>query len=490
MNRGNGFSCKLHRILTARAFLVAGYLFALLPASLRAVGPVLPGGTNDSSYTPLDSWSFNDTNNWTSDLGYAPVSFTNLSFSFLGNFASLVLNSTNPAWLQYNVYENDGTTNLTVDQGSLTFWFAPGWSSISEGGNGPGEYGRLLEVGAYTPDSSYGWWSIFVDDGGNNVYFSAQTNDLSSNVTTYISFPVSWTTNYFHFIALTYSATNTALYLDGALATNGPPMTVYPGGDVLTNGFFIGGDGVYQAHGMFNCLYTYDVPLDADTIQQIYDDEYEWYMINPLNMAMAQIVSAPSNPSTSPTPDVITGQGNLQAVGSTVSITSSNFWLANVSAFNTNGTMGLIFTIQGGYDNVPYDVFANSILDFSSDTNKTWAWMGQGFHGYTYMLTNLPPTACFLILGGTNDFDSDGLTDAYERLVSKTDPHNPNSNLDGISDGWEILLGLNPQVNNFTSPAQRSNYGYSFADWLNTVSGVRIGTVDLDNEGNVKTVSQ
>ena len=66
-------------------------------------------------------------------------------------------------------------------------------------------------------------------------------------------------------MALTYSATNTALYLDGALATNGPALTIYPGPDVLTNGFYIGSDsnGVYQAQGLFNSVVTYNDPLDC-----------------------------------------------------------------------------------------------------------------------------------------------------------------------------------------------------------------------------------
>ena len=209
---------------------LAGAAYAQVPS---------PGGKFGPTNTPLDSWSFNDHTNWTSDLGYAPISFTNLSFSHLGNGDSLVVDTNIPAWLQYNVYENDGTTNLTVDSGSVTFWYAPGdWSSTNAGGTGPGEWGRLFEVGAYTPDSSYGLWSIYVDDVGKNIYFSAQTNDLSSTLTTYLSSPISWTTNYFHFVALTYSPTNTALYLDGVLATNGPGVTIYPGPDVLTNGFY------------------------------------------------------------------------------------------------------------------------------------------------------------------------------------------------------------------------------------------------------------
>ena len=186
-------------------------------------------------------------------------------FAILATAASLVVDTNVPAWLQYNVYENDGTTNLTVDSGTVTFWFAPSsWSSTNAGGTGPGEYGRLFEVGSYTPDSSYGWWSIYVDDGGNNIYFSAQTNDLSSSLTTYLSAPISWTTNYFHFVALTYSATNTALYLDGVLATNGPGVTVYPGPDVLTNGFYIGSDEQRAISSPRNVQHRGDLQLPAE----------------------------------------------------------------------------------------------------------------------------------------------------------------------------------------------------------------------------------
>ena len=174
-------------VIFARAIIVAGLIFCA--ASGHAQLP--PGGkTNYPSYTPLDSWSFYDHANWTSDHGYAPVSYTNLDFSYLGDGASMVLDSTNPAWLQYNIIETNGATNLTVDVGSVTFWFAPNWSSTNADGNGPGEWGRLLEAGGFTPDSSFGWWSVYVDDGGNNIFFSAQTNDLSSNVVSYVSAPI------------------------------------------------------------------------------------------------------------------------------------------------------------------------------------------------------------------------------------------------------------------------------------------------------------
>ncbi len=103
----------------------------------------------------LQSWSFYDTVNWLDEDGYSPLSFTNIANSRLGDFYSLVVDTNIPAWLQYNVVETNGTTNLTVDAGTLTFWVAPGsWSSTNAGGTGPGEYGRLVEVGAYTTNSS------------------------------------------------------------------------------------------------------------------------------------------------------------------------------------------------------------------------------------------------------------------------------------------------------------------------------------------------
>ena len=263
----------------------------------------LPGdGSFGPTNSPLDSWSFQDNTNWTSDFGYAPVSFTNLNFSHLGNGASLVVDTNIPAWLQYNVYEDDGTTNLTVDVGSVTFWFAADWSSTNDanGGLGPQEWGRLLEVGGYTPDSSYGWWSIYVDDAGANLYFSAQTNDGSGNTYT-LSAPIDWTTNYFHFVALTYSSTNVSLYLDGQLATNDPGgLSVWPGNDVLANGFYIGSDsnGVLQAHGLFNTVATYNYPLASNDVQTIFNWDYTYYEISPWNTAMDNIVSAPTSAST------------------------------------------------------------------------------------------------------------------------------------------------------------------------------------------------
>ena len=443
-NGADSFSRKLNCIL-AHTLIVAGFLFCAISGLAQ-------------TYTPLASWSFYDRTNWTSDQDYSPAFFTNLDYSNLGNGWSLVVDSTNAAWLQYNVVETNGATNLTVDAGTVTFWFAPNWSSTNEGGTGPGEWGRLFEVGSYTPDSSYGWWSLYVDPDGANIYFSAQTNDLSSNACIYLSAPIAWTTNYFHFIALTYSATNTALYLDGSLVTNGPPMTIYPGADVLTNGFFIGSDsnGVNQAHGLFNTVATYSVPLNGDTIQQIFNRDYGIYMMIPWNTAMFKVSAANSSsgslsqPSSSPSYfNIISGAGYLQYLGGSADcVTSSNVWMTNVSATVVSQPLTFNFSIAGGFYGWMYDVFATPALA-SSLTNGVWTWMGQGGTCSSYSIPGLPTSGAVLfILGTPLDTDGDGLTDAYERLVSHSDPNIPDTDGNGMPDGWQVLhfggVGTNP----------------------------------------------
>lgn len=482
----SGFFQNISTFLTGTS--IAACL--LLYGANASAQPLPPG--SGSPHLPLDAWYFESTN-WLSSHRYAPVSFTNLvnvvTTPGNGDGNALLLDSTNAAWLQYDALESDGHANITVDQGSVSFWFSPDWTGTDQGGTGPGQLGRLIEVGSYTTNAAWGWWSLYIDAGGTNIYFSAQTNGAGTD---YLSAPISWTSNVWHNIVLTYSSTNSILYIDGVQATNGAGLSYWPGPDVLTNGFFIGSDsnGVLQARGMFDDLYAYNYQLDAGTIE----GNFAMYTIvfYPYSAFASYIVSAPSAPSIAPSFNAITGIGYLQPTSTNASgcVTSSSTWLTNIVATITNGGVMVTFTIGGGSNGVPYDVFANSVLDFSSNSNLAWAWMGQGYQCVTYSLTNLPNTACFLILGTPLDTDQDGLTDAYELLVSKTNPNKSDSSGDGMLDGWKVLWGLNPLINNTAQPGQRSNYGYNLTDWLNQISGVRSGAVGLDAEGNVQSASQ
>jgi hypothetical protein len=458
----------------------------LAPQLGRCAIPPVPGGGGDSTNTPLNSWSFADTNAWTSDRGYEPVSFANLSSSPLGQETALVLDSPFPAWLQYNVVEEDGTTNLTVDNGTVLFWFAANWTSASQGGTGPGGWGRLLEVGTNSADSGSSFWGIYIDPQGNNIYFAQQTNGAPA--VTNLSASIDWaTTNRWHLIALTYSATNSALYLDGTLVTNGPGLTCWPGAEALDQGFCIGSDstGVLQAHGMFDQLYTYDKPVDGQLISSFFSFFSIYYYVNPMNRA--NLSSAPITQTNTPVFRAVSGPGNLQTLGSTApSPDNSNVWITNVSASSAgNGTMAIAFEIGGGTNGVAYDVFANAVLGPTNNAGYQWVWEGQATPGFRYLLTNMPSTSLFLMLGTPQDSDTDGLTDAYERLISHTDPSKPDSSGDGMMDGWKVLWGLNPFTDNAAQNGQRFNYTYHAQGFLWTVSGIKAETVGTDNEGNV-----
>ena len=154
----------------------------------------------------------------------------------------------------------------------------------------------------------------------------------------------------------------------------------------------------------------------------------------------------------------------------------------------------VVAAVQGvavgiGTNGIPYDVFANSVLGFGNN-NVSWAWEGQGYQGGIYTITNMPNAAVFIILGTPQDSDDNGLTDAYELLVSHTNPYLDDQDGAGISDGWQVLLGLNPLVNQVAQPGTRANYVYTPADWLDQISGIKSGSVTSDAEGNVLQVSQ
>lgn len=146
----------------------------------------------------------------------------------------------------------------------------------------------------------------------------------------------------------------------------------------------------------------------------------------------------------------------LRLVGGTsVCFTNIPLQITNMTcAFNTNQGYVITFDIQGSYDGTStplYDIFTTTNLNPSS----VWTWLERGTTCSTYQYTNQPSAESYYILGTPLDTDSDGITDAFEKLFYKTDSFNADTDGDGMSDGWEIAHGLNPLINNqpYTPPA-------------------------------------
>src|SRR5262249_34889890 len=133
------------------------------------------------------------------------------------------------------------------------------------GGTGPGLFARLIELGQVTANASYGWWSLYLDPGGTNIYFSTQTNGATA---TYLIAPLQWASNSWHLITLTYSSNSSALFIDGDYVPLGVGVMYWPPAEVRTNGFAIGSDlwGTNTAQGTFDQLRTLATPLDPSFV--------------------------------------------------------------------------------------------------------------------------------------------------------------------------------------------------------------------------------
>ena len=308
------------------------------------------------------------------------------------------------ALLKYPILRSNGWTNLACSRGTIIFWFMPQWNS-GTGANGPGTYGRLIDVGEYTPDASHGWWSLYLDPHGTNLSFSAQTNGAGA---TYLSAPVQWTSNEWHFIALTYSQTNSALYLDGQLLTHGSGVTYWPGADVLSaSGFTLGSDanGTNVARGQFEVLVTFDYQLSPEFVAAYYNFVVQLF---PGQFGDSFLQSSFNSTFTALESFNNGSSGNL--IGLEACGVNSLMFLHPTP----QGTNALIRFYPGGQSN-QFDLFYSTNL-------VTWTNVARSTAGQTNFSFALSAPTSFFLLGTMQDVDTDGQTDAYELLIGHTDP--------------------------------------------------------------------
>jgi hypothetical protein len=120
-------------------------------------------------------------------------------------------------------------------------------------------------------------------------------------------------------------------------------------------------------------------------------------------------------------------------------------------------TVSLVIHPPWNVTNGMWDLFATTNLNsYAAGLNLTnWVWVLRTDAGQTNLtVTNFSITAeCYFRLGTMLDSDGDGLTDAYEKLVSHTNPNNPDTDGDGISDSDEILNHTDPLTPNPAIPS-------------------------------------
>jgi hypothetical protein len=384
------------------------------------------------------------------------------------------------------------------ERGAIRFWYRPDFTS----GTGPGQVATLATLVTSQGAASEVWWSLFVSADGRSVNLLCETE---AGPAACLNADVSWQAGEWHLVTLGYTPTNSALFLDDQLAATGDGLATVPKELWSLTSLALGSDisGTLPAQGQFEELtvfsaqprfrrmtgHVFGLGEDSD-IGHYYASLSKVAALGPISEAeiaarqarVAALRAALAAEATLATESTGGGMQMMLLQGPTSTCnTNAPLYITNtVCAWVTNQGWTVTFEIQG--TNGPADIFTTTTLG----TTNAWTWLENGPTCHTYQYTNQPSTNACYILGTPLDSDGDGLTDAYEKLVSKTDPLLRDTDGDGISDRDEVVLGLNPLADESAQSSGRQNYQYDGAGWLRVVSGIWGEGITLDAEGNVQ----
>ena len=386
--------------------------------------------------------------------------------------------------------------------GAARFWYRPDNSGIPAGTTA-----TLLTLVSGNGTSVVAWWSLVITPD-NTLELLCQGD---SGPVVCLSAPIVLQGGVWGLVAMGYSETNCALYWGTNLVAAGSGVPAVPPEAIPFTSLVVGSDLSGQsssvACGQLEELTTFSgttrfsqVTGHPFGINPAFDIAAYWNYYSPVaalgpvtdaewaaqQQAREQRMAAQqANMLASPM-----DSGQSDGPGQDPFPCGTNYiydvWLTNIVVWsNAQSGWNTSLSIGGGTNGAWYDLFSTTNLSGGSLTNMPWVWLGHWSACDTIVLTNQPGAAAFYILGTPLDSDGDGLTDAYELLISHSNPHLWDSGGDGISDGWKVALGLNPSLNNPAQSGERLNFTYYPDGGLSGVSGARSETTGLDFEWNV-----
>ncbi|MSU57647.1 MAG: hypothetical protein EXS35_05615 [Pedosphaera sp.] len=343
----------------------------------------------------------------------------------------------------------DGRAAMNGERGCVRFWFSPAWSAASAGGTGPGVHARLLELVSAEGQSGTVLWSLYVSPDGATTFLSGQTGNGAADI---LKVEIPWVAGRWYCVALNYGPKGTQLLLNGELIAEGSAI---PSFNPATAGLIVGSDGAANnfADGFFDEVTTFAKPLPAADFAFYFQGTSAQSALGPISAEeQAALDEARAKRRAEREAADSEGGGAMMRAASSgpssVCVTNGRVYLTNIVAvLTTNVGTTVTFDILGGTNGIPYDIFSTTNLLGDNITNAQWTWEDVGYTCNTYTFTNQPTNLTFYVLGTPQDSDNDGLTDAYEQLVSKTKWNVWDTDGDGIPDGWEVHHGLNPLVN-------------------------------------------
>jgi hypothetical protein len=331
------------------------------------------------------------------------------------------------------------------DRGAIRFWFKPYWSSAAiTNGTGPGVEARLLEWIVVGNNKAAISWALSINADGSKV---SLREDPGGGDTVLLEADLAWRADQWHCLTLNYGPKETALLIDGVLVSTGSGVaSVSP----AAAGLIVGSTllGANAAEGEFDELCTFARPLKEAEIDLHYQFLQPTAALGPISKE--EEAERLENSARLRAEREAMGAQRFSAfsmLSSSNCVTNVPVYLTNITCTLTTNEGSLVtFDIMGGTNGLLYDLFSTTNLVGTNITNSVWTWLVQGPNCNTYTFTNEPESHAFYVLGTPVDSDTDGLTDAYELLVSKTDPNNHDTDGDGMWDGWEVHNGLNPLV--------------------------------------------
>jgi hypothetical protein len=338
------------------------------------------------------------------------------------------------------------TNRTQVDPvcGAIRFWYRPGFDS----GSGPGTTAVLLTLGSGSGSASVVWWTLAVSTDGGTVSLACQSGD---GVAVCLSAPVAFAAGNWYLLTLGYSGTNSALYINDGLAATGGGVAAVPAQVASSTSLVVGSDALGEevAAGQIDELSVfsgsnrlgrlsgspfglnpqssivgyYAVYSPIAALGPIPPEEQTQRMAS---RAMGLTLSGP------PAPGGGSGSGGGGTGGgatpmNTPVYTDADLWLELIAMTNGGGLF-VVHPPAAEATNGVYDLFMTTNLSpYGPGLNLTnWVWLLRTEPGETNLVVpHLWREQAFFLLGRTNDTDGDGMSDAYEELVSHTDPNVP-----------------------------------------------------------------
>jgi len=399
--------------------------------------------------------------------GQPALAFTNVnlvpSWDYEGTVLSIDTNV--PAYVNLAVFETN-RTNITLANGSLEVWVQANWTSMADGGSGPGAWATIWDIGSYTSNASIGAWLLTIDPSGSNLVWVAQSGGSNQMVWT----PIDFDAGDFHQIVATWSASNSVLYVDGTLATNTGPILYQPSPTVCSNdGFCVGSlcaagtnAGTNQFHGQLQWLASYSYPLSTNEVADDFASIAAYisnfgYSVPSGGGSHSYGDSSPTPPPPAPYTNSGGGGGpSFIAFSPPAAISTTNYAAYNEFYLTiTNDSTNAYVSICNTLSNLTYEIFTNGNL---ASTNWVF-WQ-------TLLATNtITPAPSIALSSNTLFFNAmlvwstctnynpalpDWWAELYFNSTACVDP-NANPAGDGIDNGDKYLLGLNPNTD-YVSP--------------------------------------